>query len=164
MSTKQRLVANSFAAVSLLAVGMAILGCGSGQLLRPTASGQVEGELSQEKRDVKITGSVTLSSTVTSSTVFSTTTKLDTQNRFSFTDVKPDTYVLKITVNANPCFLGAPGAVFNGMMVFWQKGWSGTGLSFKDGSSAIIGTTDVFTVTAGGTVKQTLALPRCYSR
>jgi hypothetical protein len=164
MSRKQRVVAVSLVLVSLLVTSVVISGCGSGQSSGPASSSRVEGELSQEKRDVKITGSVSLSSTVSSATVFSTTTNLDAQNRYFFTDVKPGTYVVKITVSANPCFLGAPGAVFNGMMAFFQKGWGGTGISLKDGSSAIIGTTDVFTITGSETVKQTLALPRCYSR
>jgi hypothetical protein len=126
------------------------------------SSGRGEGGVSQKTQDVKITGSITLSSTVASSVVFSTTKELDAQNQFAFTGVTPGIYVLKITVSETPCFLGAPGAVFNGMSVFWQKGWTGTGLSFKDGSSAIIGTTDAFTVTVGGTVKQSLTLPTCY--
>lgn len=164
MSTQQRIVAISLVLVGLLVTSVAISGCGPGQSSGTASSGRVEGELSQEKRDVKITGAVSLSSTVSSATVFSTTTNLDAQNRYSFTDVKPGAYVVKITVSASPCFLGAPGAVFNGMMAFFQKGWGGTGISLKDGSSAIIGATDVFTITGSETVKQTLALPRCYSR
>jgi hypothetical protein len=163
MSTQRRQMAFGSVAVSLLMVAMAILGCKAVQL-GSAASGQVEGSVSQEKQDVKITGSVTLSTTMASATVFTSTTKLDAQNHFAFTNVKPDKYVLRIVVNENPCFLGAPGTVFNGMSIFWQEGWSGIGLSFKDGSSAIIGTSEVFTVTAGATIKQTFALPRCYSR
>lgn len=166
----QRNLLLSLACLFLLATGLLIAACGSDQSQgaapgapsNPTMA-QVAGQLYQVRKDVKITGTANLSGTLTSSTPMSITVEIDANNRFSFDSVQPGTYVLEISVSLTPCFLGAPGQVFNGMMGFYQSNWSGTGLSFKDGSSFVTGSVkELIVLTAGQSVSQSLALPQCW--
>ena len=122
---------------------------------------------------MKIGGTITLSpesyltatpiATATPAAESKTEVKIDNNTHFVFTDVTPGNYYLDVALNLNPCFLGAPGEVFNGAASYFFDNWGALGLSFKDGSSLVTGDTNVFNVYAGKTVNIKLDLPQCYN-
>jgi hypothetical protein len=134
--------------------------------------GKITGSISQVNQNTKIVGAVSLlpESNLTATPVVGAgvtpqplaKVDLDANNNFSFADVAPGNYYLEMSLSLSPCFFGTPGGVFNGMMFFSQRGWSGIGLSFKDGSSSIMGTSEVFTVSAGSVVDLEYVSPQCY--
>jgi hypothetical protein len=84
------------------------------------------------------------------------------QLNFEFAGIAPGKYYLDVDLVLNPCFLGAPGSVFNGMQISFMKNWSPLGLSLKDGSSIITGATEVIDLTTNNSFEVRLQLPKCY--
>jgi len=146
--------------------------CGGNVSAQPTNSGQIEGVLVQETSGLAVDGTVNLmAEKFLTATPPSTATlqpdegikvNIGKDYKFAINNIKPGRYYLDVSVSLNPCFLGAPGEVFNGMEVSFMENWSPMGLSFKDGSSMIMGKTEVYDISAGKPLKVTLQLPKCY--
>jgi hypothetical protein len=164
MNTKQKVLM-----ACILVISLSLFGCGTGQ--SPTF-GQIKGVIVQETSGINMGGTIKLiPEKYLEATPDSTTTlepgemievSIDNDNKFIINDIKPGSYYLDVTIVLNPCFLGAPGQVFNGMQISFMENWSPAGFSLQDGSSIITGKTDVYKISAGKSVDVTLQLPRCY--
>lgn len=164
--------------LAMLSLVLAACGAGTPQPTAtpaPTATpslGRIEGVISQQTTAAKMGGTVKLmlekylkatpEATVTLQPSEFIEAKVGEDGKFVIDGIQPGRYYVEASVTLTPCFLGAPGQVFNGMMVSFMENWSPVGLSFKDGSSLINGKTQVLDVVAGEALKVTLGTPRCY--
>jgi hypothetical protein len=162
-----------------IVVFLGLPACGLVQTIEPTpvptpvpTSGKIEGVFTQQASDVEMSGTVVLmpekyfKATPNSSTTLepgeSTKVEIGQDHKFTINDIKPGRYYLDVSVGLNPCFLGAPGQVFNGMIISFKENWNPMGLSFKNGSSMVTGKTEVYEISAGQSLNLTLELPTCY--
>ena len=150
-----------------------ITGCSkSSSLFSSSTTGQINGSITQETRNIDTSGTIRLmpekyftmtlepSATVDPSEYMEV--ELDKDGSFVIENIEPGNYYLDVQVVYTPCFLGAPGQIFNGAMVSFMENWSPIGFSFTDGSSLISGLTEVFEIKPGKPMEITLDTPKCY--
>jgi hypothetical protein len=128
-----------------------------GTVVQPTSGTDVSGTIKLmlgEYHDVKPEQDATLEP--------SNSTEVSSDGTFTIEDIEPGEYYLEATIALNPCFLGAPGQAFNGMMVSFMGNWSPIGISLQNGSSIITGKTEIYEIVAGQPLEVTLELPKCY--
>ena len=160
--------------VVLIIISLLLMGCNGNALVQPSSTmGQIEGVVVQGTSDININGTIQLmkeeyltatpdSTTTLESGESGLETSIDKDGKFTLNDIQPGRYYLDVSVELTPCFLGAPGQVFNGANVTFMENWSPLGFSFTDGSSLITGKTNVYDITAGDSLDVTLQLPKCY--
>jgi hypothetical protein len=133
-------------------------------------SNSITGEVLFDNKDVNLTGTIQLVDQKPDANKDSKATvvpimesKITSSNhKFTFANVKPGRYYLEVTITLSPCFLGRPGTSFGGMMISFYDNWNPIGLSFKDGSSLITGTTNELVVEEGKSLEVKLKVPDCY--
>lgn len=150
-----------------------ITSCGNNSSLFSTSTtGQINGSITQETKNLETSARIRLwpekflqmtlepSATVDPSEYIEV--ELDKDGSFVIENIEPGNYYLDVQVVYSPCFLGAPGQVFNGAMVSMMENWSPIGFSFTDGSSLISGITEVFEIKPGKPMEFTFDTPKCY--
>lgn len=147
--------------------------CGNNSsMFSSSTTGQINGSITQETRNLETSATVRLmpekfyqmtlepSATVDPSEYIEV--EVDKNGSFVIENIEPGNYYLDVQVVYSPCFLGAPGQIFNGAIVTMMENWTPIGFSFTDGSSLISGITQVFEVKAGKPMEFTFDTPKCY--
>jgi hypothetical protein len=141
-------------------------------LFSSATTSQINGSITQETRNIDTSGTIRLmpekyftmtlepSATIEPSEYIEV--ELDKNGSFVIENIEPGNYYLNVEVVYTPCFLGAPGQIFNGAMVSFMENWSPIGFSYTDGLSFITGLTEVFEIKPGKPMEITLDTPKCY--
>ena len=135
-------------------------------------TGQINGSITQDTSNVDSSATIRLmpekyytmtlepSATIEPSEYIEV--KVENGEKFVIENIEPGNYYLNVQVVYDPCFLGAPGMVFNGAIVTFMDNWSPIGFSFTDGSSLVSGLTEVFEIKPGKPMEIMLDTPKCY--
>ena len=159
--------------ISALGILLSATACGNGpSLFASSTTGQINGSITQDTNGMDSNVVVrlmpekyytmTLEPDATIEPSEYIEINLDNKEKFVFENVAPGNYYLDVQVIYNPCFLGAPGMIFNGAIVVMMETWTPIGFSFTDGTSLISGRTEVFEVKAGKPMEIMLDTPKCY--
>lgn len=156
----------------LVSSSIIVSGCSQigGASVASGTSGSIEGAVVQETSGTGISGTVKLmlekyhdvEPSKDATLEPSNSVEVGNDGKYTINGIEPGAYYLDVTIKLNPCFLGAPGQVFNGMMVSFMDNWSPTGFSLQDGTSIIVGKTEIYQITAGQPLEVMLVLPKCY--
>ncbi len=153
----------------LIATALFLAGCGKAA---SAGTGQIKGVIVQKTSGISTSGTVKLmagkylAATPNSKATLEPSEYIEASigkdNTFKIDKIHPGKYFLDVAVTLKPCFLGAPGQVFNGMQISFMENWNPVGLSFQNGSSLITGHTKIYEISAGKALDVVLELPKCY--